>query len=78
MYFIVNAKFGADADIDKTTCKDMSVVDYTIVSADVCSVMHTFHIANFNPILSDIHCAVEFSFVAKPIDLTIHECENKF
>ena len=76
--FIVNGIFGAAANICKTTCKDISFVDYTIVSADVFSVMHTFHIADFNTILSDIHSAVEFSFVAKPIDLTNHECENKF
>ena len=53
--FIVNGRFGADANFGKTTCKDISVVDYTIVSADVFSVMHTFHIADFNPIISDIH-----------------------
>ena len=31
--FIVNGRFGDDANIDKTTCKDVSVIDYAIVLA---------------------------------------------
>ena len=65
--FIVNGRFGEDADVGKFTCKDCSVVDYTIVSTEVFNLLKNFVVADFNPILSDVHCPLLFTFSKRDI-----------
>ena len=46
-------------DIGKiTSVKGKSVVDYVVCSPDVMSNIVKFEILEFNPMLSDVHCAI--------------------
>ena len=38
-----------------TTCKNVSVVDYMIVSANIYAGIKSFEILDFDPLLSDVH-----------------------
>ena len=60
--YIANGRIGMDAEKGKPTCKNVSVVDYLICSPAVFSYMTHFCIQDYDPMLSDIHCAVSVSF----------------
>ena len=56
--FIVNGRLGEDANRGKLTCNNVSLVDYFICSPLIFSTVSNFEVLDFNPLLSDIHCAV--------------------
>jgi hypothetical protein len=60
--FIANGRCGADAYIGKHTCikGDGSLIDYLLLSGKLFSCITRFDILQFDPILSDVHCAIEF------------------
>ena len=45
----------------KLYCKGVSTVDYGVAMHEVFSIVHNFKICYFNPLLSDMHCAVELT-----------------
>ena len=55
---IVNGRFGTDSYILRQTCKNSSVIDYVIMSAELFPCVHSFEELEFDPLLSDIHCPV--------------------
>ena len=50
---IINGRFGMKSAL--TTCKNVSVVDYMIVSANIYKGIKSFEILDFDPLLSDVH-----------------------
>ena len=60
--YIANSRIGSDLGVGKKTCKDISVVYYLIVSSHLFAVISDFSILNFNPVTSDIHNIIHFSF----------------
>ena len=48
----------------KKTCNDLiiSVVDYLISSSNLFSVNKNFDVLDYDPLFSDVHCALQFSF----------------
>ena len=60
--YITNSRIGSDLGVGKKTCKDISVVDYLIVSSHLFAVISDFSILDFNPVTFDIHNIIHFSF----------------
>ena len=56
--YIVNGQFDNDALQGKATCDNVSVVDYVICSPFIFSYIDSFIVQYHDPMLSDIHCAV--------------------
>jgi hypothetical protein len=56
---IVNGRFGAESWLP--TCKDNSLVDYAIVSTDLLAEVLKFSVDTFDPLLSDIQCAISLN-----------------
>ena len=54
----MNGRFGRDALIGKATCEEVSLVDYAISSLEIFPITKAFCLHDFNPIFSDIHCAI--------------------
>ena len=52
---IVNGRAGSDASIGKCTCKNVSVVDYALVSSDLFPLISDFAVFNFCELYSDVH-----------------------
>ena len=52
--FICNGRYGENSTLQ--TCKETSVVDYVIVSANLMKYIHDFSVLNFCSMLSDAHC----------------------
>ena len=48
----------------KKTCKDVSVVDYLVLSSKLFPLVSKFSIDDFEPLFSDCHCLFHFSFNA--------------
>ena len=59
--FIVNGRMGNDAQVDRPTCKNVSVVDYFIRTPRLFSIIVNFAVEDFNPMLSDVHNAVRLT-----------------
>eukprot|EP00745_Piridium_sociabile_P007540 TRINITY_DN14980_c0_g1_i9.p1 TRINITY_DN14980_c0_g1~~TRINITY_DN14980_c0_g1_i9.p1 ORF type:complete len:145 (-),score=16.86 TRINITY_DN14980_c0_g1_i9:372-761(-) len=55
---ILNGCCGSDAGIGKCTCKDVSVVDYAIVSPDLITSVDDFKVLEFCELFSDVHCPI--------------------
>lgn len=60
--FICNGRIFADKNIGRTTCKDSSLVDYLIMSPCLFDIISDFVIDDFNPMFSDVHNRLSFSF----------------
>lgn len=60
--FICNGRIFADKNIGHTTCKDSSLVDYLIMSPCLFNIVSDFVIDDFNPMFSDVHNRLSFSF----------------
>ena len=58
---ILNGRLGSDKGIGKVTSKECSVVDYAIASPLMLPYFRKCEILDFDPIYSDVHCAVSFS-----------------
>ena len=66
--FIVNGRLGEDANRGKLTCNNVSLVDYFICSPSIFPIVSNFEVLDFDPLLSDIHCAVTLTLK--------HKCSN--
>ena len=55
---IVNGRAGSDASIGKCTCKNVSVVDYALVSSDLFPLISDFAVLDFCELYSDVHCPI--------------------
>ena len=86
---MLNGRFGPDSS--RPTCKNVSVVDYALVSTNLFSNVVSCNISDFDPILSDVHSAVTFCLctealigeeIEEPhIEGTVNQCnesEDKF
>ncbi|CAG2198112.1 unnamed protein product [Mytilus edulis] len=60
--YICNGRLFADKNIGCTTCKDASLVDYLIMSPCMFDITSDFGIVDFNPMFSDVHNRLYFSF----------------
>jgi hypothetical protein len=58
----------------KKTCNDLSVVDYLILSSNLSSVIKNFDVLDYDPLFSDVHCALQFSF---SVDICLLSAENR-
>ena len=67
-YVIVNGRLGNDAGIGKTTCKNVSVVDYAIVSYDLLPNVMDFSVIDFDELFSDVHNPIEINFSLQSSD----------
>ena len=56
--YIVNGRFDNDSLQGKATCDNVSVVDYVICSQSTFSYIDNFIVQYYDPMLSDIYCAV--------------------
>jgi hypothetical protein len=61
---------------DTKTCNDLiiSVVDYLISSSNLFSVNKNFYVLDYDPLFSDVHCALQFSF---SVDIRLLSTENR-
>ena len=59
---IVNGRCGLDAYIGKSTCSSGSVIDYVLASNINFSRIKHFDILEYDPLYSDVHCALELCF----------------
>ena len=74
---IVNGRFGAHSYILRQTCKNNSVIDYVIMSAELFPCIHSFEVLEFDPLLSDIHCPVAFTInMQLQGNVTLHHEDN--
>ena len=58
----------------KKTCNDLSVVDYLILSSNLFSVINNCDVLDYDPLFSDVNCALQFSF---SVDICLLSTENK-
>ena len=58
---ILNGRLGSDKGVGKVTSKEWSVLDYAIASPLMLPYIRKFEILDFDPIYSDVHCAVSLS-----------------
>ena len=49
---------GSDANIGKCTYKNVSVVDYALVSSDLFPLISDFAVLDFCELYSDVHCPI--------------------
>ena len=59
--YIINGRVGSDRSIGSYITSRNSVVDYTIRSPSILSKCVNFEVLDFDPLFSDIHCALQFS-----------------
>ena len=59
---IANGRLDKDRFIGNITCKDASLVDYLILSPNVFDIVSEFEVVDFNPMFSDVHNRLHFSF----------------
>ncbi|XP_071107207.1 uncharacterized protein [Haliotis cracherodii] len=59
--YIVNGRLGKDKGIGKLTCRNASVVDYCIASAETFPLLIDFEVLEFDPISSDVHCGLSLT-----------------
>ena len=62
---LVDGRCGADSYIGGRTCKNSSVINYIIMSAELFPSIHYFEVLEFDPQFSDIHCPVAFTINMK-------------
>ena len=71
---IVNGRTGKDADCGRFTCRDKSVVDYSIMSYNMFSIVHDFEVLDFCEFYSDVHCPIVLN-LKKNILLKQSDCK---
>ena len=69
--FIASGRVGSDAMIGRATCKNVSVVDYAVCSANVLKVSRIYMLMT-DPMLSDVDCAVCLTLRSENIDKFIN------
>ena len=63
--YIVNGQFDNDALQGKATCYNVSVLGYVICSPSIFTYTDSFIVQYYDPMLCDIHCAVNTTFKYK-------------
>ena len=58
----------------KKTGNNLSVVDYLILSSNLFSVIKNFDVLDYDPLFSDVHCALQFSF---SVNICLLSAENR-
>ena len=66
--YIFNGRVGSYRSIGSYTTSRNSVVDYTIESLSILSKCVNLEILDFDPLSSDIHCALQFSLKSNNTD----------
>ena len=62
--FFVNGRVSTDCGIDQPACNNSnSVIDYALISPTLCRSVIDFNVLTFDPILSDIHKPICFTFM---------------
>ncbi|CAC5386352.1 E3.2.1.14 [Mytilus coruscus] len=57
--YIGNSRLnGNDKSIGKKACKDVSLVDYFLISSNVFPCVKSFDVLDYNPLYSDVHCGL--------------------
>ena len=56
-----NGRIFNDQGIRNTTCKNVSLVDYLLLTPNLFDVISDFAIIDFNPMFSDVHNRIYFS-----------------
>ncbi|CAG2255513.1 unnamed protein product [Mytilus edulis] len=57
--YIGNSRLnGNDKSVGKKTCKDVSLVDYFLLSSNAFPTVKSFDVLDFNPLYSDVHCGL--------------------
>ena len=59
--FILNGRRGFGDQVSKCTCKDRSVIDYFISTAENFSFVENFKVVDFCSLYSDAHCPVSIN-----------------
>ena len=59
--YIANSRTGLDKNIGAQTCKELSVIDYLILSSNFFPFVNDLHINDFVPLFSDCHNLIDFS-----------------
>ncbi|WAR04838.1 hypothetical protein MAR_020207 [Mya arenaria] len=67
---------GSDVFIGKTTCKNVSVIDYLVFSPCLFPKIDKFDILPFDPLLSDVHDPISFDFICNSQVHIGHSCSN--
>lgn len=60
--YIANGRLFDDRNIGKTTCKNVSLIDYVLVSPYLFPFFQNFCVSDYDPMISDVHNRLEFSF----------------
>ena len=61
--FIENGRLFHDKFVGHTTCKGVSTVDYLLLSPIVFDIISEFEVIDFNPMFSDVHNRIHFTFL---------------
>ena len=69
---IGNGRLGQDRSLVCKTCKGVTVVDYVILSPSLFPYVSEFEVLPFDPMISDAHSGVHFSFICNEIDLHVN------
>ena len=56
--YIINGRVGKDKNVGNFTTKNASTIDYCLTSPHFFHEIDSFEVEDFNPILSDVHCAL--------------------
>lgn len=71
--YITNSRVGADKGVGDKPYKDVSVVDYLILSSKLFPFVKEFKIEDFEQLYSDCHCLILFVFYASWPPFTTNE-----
>lgn len=59
--FIANGRLFADRGVGRTTCKNICLIDYLLLSPYMFDIVSDFEIVDFNPMFSDVHNRLHFT-----------------
>lgn len=75
---VLNGRAGQDFEQGgKVTCKGVSVIDLILVSVNMFNQVKDFCVRDFDPLLSDAHCAVEVCFKMHTINDAVNQIKPK-
>ena len=64
---IVNGRIDKDKNIGEYTNRNCSVVDYCLASPSLFTQFDRFEVQEFNPVISDVHCTINFGIETKSL-----------
>lgn len=75
-FVILNGRSFSDK-IGRFTCNDTSVIDYVITSCNALSLFREFYISEYCPLLSDVHCCLNFTLSKEFVNYNQNEPSNE-